>query len=69
MTVKANSHFLDCDIQGTSGLDNWSSDNFEYPELDPAKVQIYTAQDLQDMADDLDGDYELMNDIDLAGFS
>ncbi len=68
MTVKSASHFVDSDIQGTSGLDAWTSDNFGYGVADPAKTQIRTAQELQDMQNDLAGDYELMNNIDMEGF-
>ena len=66
--AKTASHFVDSDITGTSGLDSWVSGNYSYPVADPAKRQIYTPQDLQDMQKNLVGDYELMNDIDMSGF-
>lgn len=40
---------------------------YEAPTADPAKIQITTAQELQDMNNDLTDDYELMNNIDLNG--
>ena len=36
---------------------------------DPGATEIYTAQDLSDVRDDLSGSYVLMNDIDLAAFN
>lgn len=70
MTVKANSHFIDSDITGTSGLDDWQSFNFEFPPSDPAKIGISTAAELQLVGSGGDfpatGDYELANDIDLS---
>ena len=73
MTVKANSHFVDADIQGTSGLDDWQSFNFEFPPSDPAKIGIRTAGDLQkigvDAAFPADGNYEVLNDINCSGIS
>lgn len=41
---------------------------YEAPTADEAKVQITTPQELQDMDNDLDGDYELMNNLDMSGF-
>ncbi len=35
-------------------------------QFDPNKIQIYNATDLQNINNDLDGDYELMNDIDCS---
>ncbi len=68
MTTKANAHFVDSDITGTSGLDNWQSANYEYPPSDPNKISISTAEQLQKISYDADypsnGDYELANDID-----
>ncbi len=42
-----------------------------YPAVvpDPAKIQIYTVAQLQAINDDLAGDYEIMNDINLEGIS
>jgi hypothetical protein len=33
------------------------------------RIKIYTAQDLNDVRNDLDGSYVLMNDIDLSEFN
>ncbi len=66
-------HFVDCDIQGTSGLDDWSSNTYEYPEPDPAKIGISTAEELMKICVVGEteypriGDYELLNDIDCSG--
>ena len=37
-------------------------------QFDPTKTQITNAQGLQDINNDLSGDYELLSDIDLEGF-
>ncbi len=42
---------------------------YPVPIPDTAKIQIYTPQDVQDMQDDLTEDYELMNNLDMTGFS
>ncbi len=47
---------------------NGSGCYYEAPVADPAKIQITTPQELQDMADDLTEDYELMNNLDMTGF-
>ncbi len=69
MTNKNLAHFIDSDITGTSGLDDWESNNYQFPPLDPTKIQIYTAAQLQAINDNLSGDYEIMNDIDLDGIT
>ncbi len=68
MTVKAAAHFIDSDITGTSGLDDWQSNNYEYPPIDETKIQISTPQDLQDIQDNLTGDYEIIVDLDMTDF-
>ncbi len=65
--TKTAAHFVDSDISGTSGLDDWSSNNYEYPPINEAKIQIRTATELQALTSNLDGDYELIADIDLDG--
>ena len=50
---------------GNSSLPNFT---FEVTTLfDASKTQIYNATDLQNINDDLNGDYELLADIDLTG--
>jgi len=72
LTTKANAHFVDCDISGMSGLDDWESNNYKYPDaiVTPGKIGIGTAEELQKISwdDDYprDGDYELTADIDCS---
>ncbi len=61
-------HFVDSDITGTSGLDEWTSDNFAFPAADPAKISISTMAELAKIGIDdaypLNGDYELIANLD-----
>lgn len=41
----------------------------ERPAVDGGKVSISTPQELQDIANDLSGDYQLINSIDMTGFT
>ncbi len=72
MTIKADAHFIDSDIQGTSGSPTWQDFNYGDVVADPTKIQITTAEDLAkiglDVAFPRGGDYELMNNIDLSDF-
>ena len=67
MTVKSAAHFVDADITGTSGLDDWESNSYEYPAADITKTGITTTAGWLAMNDDLDGDYELLNNLDFSG--
>ena len=68
---RSAAHFVDSDIQGTSGLDDWTSNTYKYPEADPTKISISTMEELAKIGNDanypLSGDYELLNDLDADG--
>ncbi len=61
MTTKANSHFVDSDVTGTSGLDSWTSDNFnpdadstfDYPQLQDI-LESYVSNRIDNIFDDIE---------------